>query len=138
METTENEVLMKLGRLTLEQYERAARKEERLSLMKKTLPADQWRLLLSLAVAHDEAANAYYRIEAVADDDAIGEAAHCVENAMTVLSDAGEAIHPEFYDDCDDLLELAQEEAELERAIATLEWARADAAEEQQVATAAA
>jgi hypothetical protein len=122
---------MRLGRVTLERYEREARDEERLSQLKKALPADQWERLLSLAVAYDMAADAYYRIEGMAVDDAIGEAVDCVESAMMVLSGAGEAIYPEFHDDYEDLVSLAKEEAELD-------WARAVVAEEQQAATATA
>ena len=131
MEETENEGLMRLGRITLERYEREARNEERLSQLKKTLPAGQWGQLLSLAVAYDMAADAYHRIDGEADVDAIGEAACHVESAMMVLSDAGEAIYPYFYDDYENLVSLAKEDAELE-------WARAVVAEEQQAATATA
>jgi hypothetical protein len=131
MENQENETLLKLGRLQIESFERIERKEERLAQLKKSLPADQWRRLLSLAEAYDAAADAYYRVDGVADDDAIGEAANCVENAMMVLSQAGEDIYPEFYDDYEDLVSLAKKEA-------GLEWARAVVAEEQQTATATA
>jgi len=131
MENQENETLLKLGRLQVESFERIERKEERLAQLKKSLPADQWGQLLSLAVAYDMATDAYYRIGAMADDDAIGEAEDIVENAMTVLSDAGEAIYPCFYDDLENLVSLAKEEAELD-------WARAVVAEEQQAATATA
>ena len=125
----ENEALLKLGRLQLEQYEAEWDREERLAQLKKSLPADQWKRLLALAVAYDEAAGAYHNLESVdaPDQEAayyIGHAANLVDEAASNLGEAAEAIDPDFHDDVENLLDLANEEARLE-------WARWVVAQEQ-------